>query len=109
MEIVKKNSTKELNLLISVRPPDATALQNTDIVGMCEADVCGQLNIARHQLNTFQSTNSFDIHMLDKFKRDRANFVRRRVELAKLGAKLVFNCIDEVKLDAKNDHILYKL
>lgn len=88
-EIVKKNSTKEMNLLKSVRPPDATALQNTDIVGMCEADVCGQLNIARHQLNTFQSTNSFDIHMLDKFKRDRANFVRRRVELAKLGAKII--------------------
>lgn len=88
MEIVKSNLTRELNQLISMKPPDATKLQNQDIIDMSEADVSSQLDIARHQLKTYQNTNSFDINILEKFKRDRANFVRRRAELSKLGAKI---------------------
>lgn len=87
-EIMKKTLTNELNQLISIRPPDATAIQNADIIGMDEADVLMQLDIARHQLNTFQNTNCFDINILDKFKRDRANFMRRRAELTRLDAKI---------------------
>lgn len=88
MEIVKKSLAKELSQLVSIKPPDATVLQNPDIVDMPEADVISQLDIARHQLKTYQSTNSFDINILEKFKRDRANFVRRRTGLATFGAKI---------------------
>lgn len=88
MEIVKNNLTRELNQLISIKPPDATKLQNPDITDMSETDVSSQLDIARHQLKTYQNTNGFDINILEKFKRDRDNFVRRRAELAKIGAKI---------------------
>lgn len=88
IEIAKNNLTRELNQLFSIKPPDATKLQNPDIVDMSEADVRSQLDVARYQLKTFQNTNNFDLNILDKFKRDRESFVRRRAELAKIGAKI---------------------
>lgn len=88
LDILANCLTKELNQLISIKPPDATQIRNPDIIDMSETDVNSQLDIARHQLKTYQNTNCFDINILEKFKRDRANFVRRRAELAKLDAKI---------------------
>lgn len=88
MEIHKKNLTTDLNRLLAIKPYDATELHNPDIVDMSEADISNQLNIARHQLNTYQNTKGFDMNILGSFKKDRINFIRRRIELTKIGEKL---------------------
>lgn len=88
MEIRRKTLTTEYNQLIVIRPPDATKLENRDLLDMSEAEVNNQLDVARHQLQTYQNTKSFDLNILETFKGDRANFVRRRAELSKLGEKI---------------------
>lgn len=87
-QIHKKNLTAEFNRLLAIKPYDATEFHNPDIAEMTEADIANQLNIARHQLTTFQNTNCFDMNILDSFKKDRENFIRRRAELTKIGDKI---------------------
>lgn len=88
MGIHQKNLTADFNRLLTIKPYDATEFHNPDIAEMTEADIANQLDIARHQLTTYQNTNSFDMNILDSFKKDRENFIRRRAELTKIGDKI---------------------
>lgn len=88
LEIAKKNFSREIEQLLAIRAHDVTELSNPDILGMNASEVNGQLDVTRHQLKTYQNTNSFDLNILEKFKRDRESFVRRRSELARIGGKI---------------------
>lgn len=88
MAIQQRNLATELNRLVAIKPYDATELHNPDLADMSETDINNQLCIARHQLQTFQTTNNFDLNILDNFKKDRENFLRRRAELTKIGDKI---------------------
>lgn len=88
IELHQKNLISDLNRLLAIKPYDATEFYNPDIAEMSESDIVNQLNIAHHQLQTYQSTNNFDVHILDTFKKDRENFMQRRAELTKIGTKI---------------------
>lgn len=79
----------ELNRLRAQKPYDATKIHNPDIVDMTEEDIDNNLSIARYQLRTYDNTNSFDLNLLEKLKRDRLNFMQRRNELARMEQKIM--------------------
>lgn len=88
MNLQQKSLTTEMSRLREQKPYDATEIHNPDIVGMSESDIDNQLSIAQHQLRTFENSNSFDLNMLDSFKKERDNFVRRRKELSNMEFKI---------------------
>lgn len=88
LKVIKKNQTSEMNWLKMQKPYDATTIHNRDIVGMSEDDIDNQLSVARHQLNTYQNSNSIDVNLLDTFKRDRNNFMQRRNDLKTFEQKI---------------------
>lgn len=83
----KQSLTTSLNRLRQTAI-DVTEIHNPDIVDMSETDIDNQLCIARHHIKTYQNTNSFDLNILETFKEDRTNFIRRRFELAQIGEKI---------------------
>lgn len=96
MNAQQQNCIAVLHRLRAQKPYDATQIHNPDIVDMSEEEVNNHLNIARHQLKTYDNSNSFDMNVLKTFTNDRENFMRRRVELSQLESKirLVMNKIE---------------
>lgn len=80
--------TAELNRLKGLKPYDATHIHNEDIIGLSENDIDNQLNIAQHQIKTYQNTNCFDLRLLDTFTKDKEDFNRRRAELTQFESKI---------------------
>lgn len=88
MNAQQQNCIAVLHRLRAQKPYDATQIHNPDIVDMSEEEVNNHLNIARHQLKTYDNSNSFDMNVLKTFSNDRENFMRRRVELSQLESKI---------------------
>lgn len=50
--------------------------------------VANELTIAKHQIETFETSNSFDLNLLEQFKTKQAELHARRNELMKLETKI---------------------
>lgn len=87
-QIHRQSLITELNRLRAQKPYDATEIHNPDIIDMTEEDIDNNLSIARYQLKTYDNTNSFDMNLLDTFKRDRHNFMQRRKDLSNMEHKI---------------------
>lgn len=88
MKTHQQNMGSELNRLVGQKPYDATEIHNPDLVDMSEKDIDSNLCMARHQLKTYENTNSFDFNLLEIFKKDQQNLIKRRNEHTTMGNKI---------------------
>lgn len=98
----KRTLMAELNRLREQKPYDATQIHNPDIVDLTEPEVNSHLEIARHQLRTYENTNTFDSNLLDNFKKDREALCKRRTQMTNWESTILaaLEKFDSKKIDA---------
>lgn len=88
LKIQQNTLCTELDKLLKEIACRDQTITNADIMSMNEEDVNNQLQLARYHLKTYAETSSFDVNLLDKFKKDRKMLQKRRDELKHFEGKI---------------------